>query len=187
MGPQKFTEEGFAPRKLASHIAFLPPGYPDIPGALDTLVFAQGGDEDEGDKVTDEEMADDEIDGSGSNSKVDDASGDNDNNEMGSSSGNGNNEMDELDLDDEDGDQKDDGTADDETGSVGGRRDPTGTGRVHSDATGGGTDILNSEPRLRRHETSLTIEKIMDSLMPATVQTLAGFTLRLWMTKSIHR
>ena len=48
LNPKKITEKDFAPSKLMSYSASLPPGYPDLPDTPDILVFAQGSEEGEG-------------------------------------------------------------------------------------------------------------------------------------------
>lgn len=48
LNPQRFTEKDFAPSKLLSYAASLPPGYPELPDAPDMLMLAQDGEEGEG-------------------------------------------------------------------------------------------------------------------------------------------
>ena len=53
LNPGRFGEKDFAPSKLMSYAACLPPGYPELSDALDILAFAPGNEAD-GEGVRDE-------------------------------------------------------------------------------------------------------------------------------------
>ena len=102
--PCKFTEKDFAPSRLMSYAACLPPGYPELPEAPDMLMFTQGsgdeageGDEadGDGDGLMDDVM-DEGMDGATSD---DDEMGDDSGGYKGGEASGGDGEGDEADED----------------------------------------------------------------------------------------
>jgi len=171
--PHKFTEKDFAPSKLMSYTACLPPGYPELPEVPDMLMFTQGsGDEaGEGDEVGG--------DGNGSTDEVMDEMMDevtSDDDEIGDGDGDGGGEVDEsndeCDKADEDGGEGEGGETDDEMNGVGlddrGDNEVASEGETNAGDGGeaveasegtiaGGTDTLRNNHCLSRYDEELTI------------------------------
>jgi hypothetical protein len=159
MDPKRFTEKDFAPSKLMSYTASLPPGYPEPTDVPDMLVHTQGNDESEegGDRctrpVTRNEMHDSD--------EVDEESGDDESVEMG--------EHDDEDDGTDDGTtegERDDGNNDQTAGEDGTnmrREEPATVDEVSEDATVGRTDMLSdmATGRLSRYEIDSPLEQLI--------------------------